>query len=68
MKPLYIGRVGEITSGALKGFAGKVVAFDSEVDEALIKLDDNTFVNIKSEMILQNSKITTKEEEISREL
>lgn len=68
MKPLYVGRVGEITSGALKGFTGKVVAFDSEMDEALIQLDDDTFVGIKSEMILQVSKTTTKEEEISREL
>lgn len=53
MKPLWIKREGTINRGALKGFTGRVVAFDSTEDEALIQLDSETFVNVSSEMIDQ---------------
>jgi transcription antitermination factor NusG len=54
MKPLYVGREGRIISGVLAGHRGKVVAFDSETDEAIIQLDENTFVHISSEVISQD--------------
>lgn len=53
MKPLWINREGTINKGKLKGYTGKVVAFDSEVDKATIQLDESTFVNVSSEMIDQ---------------
>lgn len=68
MKALYVGRAGEIISGVLKGAKGKVVAFDSEFDEALIQMDDETFVNVSSEMIYQLDESTDKNEHINREL
>lgn len=53
MKPLFINQEGIINHGSLKGFKGIVVAFDSEIDLATIKLDDQTFVHLSSEMIDQ---------------
>lgn len=53
MKPLWINREGKINRGVLKGITGKVVAFDTQEDEALIQLDQETFVNVSSEMIDQ---------------
>lgn len=54
MKPLRVNHDGTINKGILKGFLGKVVAFDSLEDEALIKVDEDTFVQVSSEMIDQN--------------
>lgn len=53
MKPLWVNRIGEINDGTLKGFKGKVVAFDSIEDEAIIQLDEDTHITVSSEMIDQ---------------
>jgi ribosomal protein L24 len=54
MKPLLVNKDGKIISGKLKGLTGKVIAFDSEEDEAILKFDEGTFVHISSERIQQN--------------
>jgi hypothetical protein len=54
MKSLIINKDGVIMKGALEGHRGKVIAFDSENDEAILKFDENTFVHISSEMIWQD--------------
>ncbi|MED4883081.1 hypothetical protein [Bacillus smithii] len=54
MKPLWVNKEGIINRGVLKGFKGTVVGFDSETDKAKIKLDNETIVNLSSEMIDQD--------------
>jgi preprotein translocase subunit YajC len=54
MKSLLVNEEGKIISGKLRGLTGKVIAFDSEEDEAILKFDDGTFVHISSERIKQN--------------
>lgn len=53
MKPLIVNGEGVIVRGALEGHVGKVVAFDSERDVVLLQFDSETFVNVSSEMVLQ---------------
>lgn len=53
MKPLVINKEGVILYGALEGHVGKVVAFDSEQDKAILEFDKETFVTVSSEMIEQ---------------
>lgn len=54
MKPLWVNRSGTITQGVFKGYTGKVVAFDSEEDKALVEMDEITIIQISSECIDQS--------------
>lgn len=53
MNPLRIPAPGTINRGALKGVTGKVVAYESTDDEALIEMDEYTLVLVKADMIDQ---------------
>ncbi|CAM4012455.1 hypothetical protein [Bacillus manliponensis] len=43
-----------IIKGALKGVSGRVVGFDSEMDIVSIEVDENTWIETKSNYIKQN--------------
>lgn len=53
MKKVHVNRNAMITEGCLKYQVGKVVGYDGEIDEVEIKLDESTFVKIKSDYIEQ---------------
>lgn len=54
MKPLRVGGNAVIIDGILKGHKGKIVGFDSELDEAWVELDSLTLVGTNSENLLQD--------------
>lgn len=56
MKPLCVTKTGVITDGILKGISGLIVAFDSEQDKVIIKLDKITYVQISSDFVYQGDK------------
>lgn len=53
MKPTTVNKDAVITQGVLKGTKGRVVAFDSVEDEAMLQLDKITFVTISSDYLSQ---------------
>lgn len=53
MLPITVNANCEIIEGSLKGFKGKVVAFDYPKNEVTILLDKDTYVITKHENIKQ---------------
>ncbi|PGK52121.1 hypothetical protein CN918_30480 [Priestia megaterium] len=55
MKTIIVGASATIISGALTGFNGLVVGYDSIDNEVSIKLDNNTQAIVPSEFIEQTT-------------
>ncbi|WP_162836842.1 hypothetical protein [Aneurinibacillus migulanus] len=56
MKSVTINGMAGISEGKLKGTCGRVIGFDSEIDEVWIQVDESTKVITVSDNIKQNQK------------
>lgn len=53
IKTVSVNNNAKIISGILSGQEGKVVGYESDIDEVWISLDEKTTVLVSSEMIMQ---------------